>query len=62
MASPSVRLTRCAHMRLVPLQVPRPSLLDLWVRYRFQSHTLARMAEVPECVVLAIKDFSLWGV
>jgi hypothetical protein len=43
-----------AQVRLVPLHAPRPSLLDLWARYRFQARTLAQMADVPESTVLAM--------
>ena len=52
MADPSLRSIRTA--RLVPLQAPRPSLLDLWACYRFQARTLAQMADVPESMVLAM--------
>lgn len=54
MASSSLRSIRTAHVRLVPLQAPRPSLLDLWTRYRFQARTLAQLADVPERIVLAM--------
>jgi hypothetical protein len=54
MTDPSMRSIRTAQVRLIPFHAPHPSLLDLWARYRFQSRTLAHMAEVPESTVLAM--------
>jgi hypothetical protein len=54
MASSSMCSIRKAQVRLVPLQAPRPSLLDLWGCYRFHTRTLARMAEVPDSTILAM--------
>jgi hypothetical protein len=38
----------------VPLHTTRPSLLDLWARYHFQSRTLADLAGVPEQTIWAM--------
>lgn len=54
MADPSIRSIRTAQVRLVPLHAPLPSLLDLWAHYRFHARTIASLAEVPECTVLAM--------
>ena len=54
MANPSLPSIRIAPVRLVPLHANRPSLLDLWARYRFQSRILADIADVPESTVWAM--------
>jgi hypothetical protein len=54
MVDSCLRSMRTASLRLVPLNTPRPSLLDVWARYRFHARTLAQMAGVPECIVLAM--------